>query len=158
MSYLHRLLSPNSGNTSILSYHFYSEYYLIYIMKNCTGDIFPVAFARSLVAISNHKDDNLRRVCIETLRELAVENPRVVATVNGFTTLLDIVLEPSSQDMAEPILMSLLFLLNDPKSRYVFCSVPIRTDCSFLFLRFYQNILFFFSEVPIRILLYFVFK
>jgi rapamycin-insensitive companion of mTOR len=83
------------------------------------GDIFPVAFARSLVAISNHKDDNLRRVCIETLRELSVENPRVVAMVNGLTTLLDVVLEPASQDMAEPILMSLLYLLNDPKSRYV---------------------------------------
>lgn len=47
-----------------------------------------------------------------------MENPRVVAVVNGITTLLDIVLEPSSQDMAEPILVSLLFLLNDPKSRY----------------------------------------
>ena len=81
------------------------------------GDVFPIAFARSLVAISNHKDDNLRRVCIETLRELSVQNPRVVASVNGLTTLLDIVLEPSSQDMAEPILISLLYLLNDPKSR-----------------------------------------
>ena len=70
------------------------------------------------MAISNHKDDNLRRICIETLRELSVENPRVVATVNGLTTLLDVVLEPSSQDMAEPILISLLYLLNDPKSRY----------------------------------------
>ena len=39
--------------------------------------------------------------------------------VNGLTTLLDVVLEPASQDMAEPILMSLLYLLNDPKSRYV---------------------------------------
>lgn len=71
------------------------------------------------MAISNHRDDNLRRVCIETLRELCVENTRVVAVVNGLTTLLDIVLEPTSQDMAEPILVSLLFLLNDPKSRYV---------------------------------------
>lgn len=42
----------------------------------------------------------------------------MVAMVNGLTTLLDVVLEPASQDMAEPILMSLLYLLNDPKSRY----------------------------------------
>ena len=95
-------------------------YSFIYLFIQ-TGDAFPVAFARSLVAISNHKDDNLRRICIETLRELSVENPRVVATVNGLTTLLDVVLEPSSQDMAEPILISLLYLLNDPRSRY--CSI-----------------------------------
>jgi Rapamycin-insensitive companion of mTOR, N-term len=96
-------------------FHFIYLTYSFYVI--ILGDIFPVAFARSLVAISNHRDDNLRRVCIETLRELSVENTRVVAVVNGLTTLLDIVLEPTSQDMAEPILVSLLFLLNDPKSR-----------------------------------------
>lgn len=46
--------------------------------------------------------------------------------VNGLTTLLDIVLEPTSQDMAEPILVSLLFLLNDPKSRYLIFKVLLR--------------------------------
>jgi Rapamycin-insensitive companion of mTOR, N-term len=96
-------------------FHFIYLTYSFYVI--ILGDIFPVAFARSLVAISNHRDDNLRRVCVETLRELSVENTRVVAVVNGLTTLLDIVLEPTSQDMAEPILVSLLFLLNDPKSR-----------------------------------------
>jgi hypothetical protein len=40
---------------------------------------------------------SIYRVCIETLRELSVENPRVVATVNGISTLLDAVLDPSSQ-------------------------------------------------------------
>ena len=104
--------------TSSLSSHVQNLIISYLLSSNKTGDAFPVAFARSLVAISNHKDDNLRRICIETLRELSVENPRVVATVNGLTTLLDVVLEPSSQDMAEPILISLLYLLNDPKSRY----------------------------------------
>jgi hypothetical protein len=63
-----------------------------------------------------------------------VENPRVVAMVNGLTTLLDVVLEPASQDMAEPILMSLLYLLNDPKSRY--------EDVYYYFLFLFCNLLF----------------
>lgn len=46
-----------------------------------SGDIFPIAFARSLVAISNHKDDNLRRICLETLRELCVINPKVCKVI-----------------------------------------------------------------------------
>jgi rapamycin-insensitive companion of mTOR len=60
------------------------------------GDAFPLAFARSLVAIANYKDDNIRRVCLETLRELSIENPRIVCTVNGLPTLIEAILEPST--------------------------------------------------------------
>ena len=90
---------------------------------SCACDAFPPAFARSLVAIANHKDknndDNLRRVCLEVLRQLAVENPRCAVSVNGLTTLLETVLDPNFQDMAEPILVSFMYLLNDPKTRKV---------------------------------------
>ena len=43
--------------------------YLLLSIK--TGDAFPVAFARSLVAISNHKDDNSRNVSIQIRRKLS---------------------------------------------------------------------------------------
>ncbi|CAK9856921.1 unnamed protein product [Sphagnum jensenii] len=73
---------------------------------------FPVSFARSLVAIANSKDDNIRRVCIEILRELSVVNPEVVTKVNGFSCLLEAVLDPSTNDMGESIVLSLLYLMN----------------------------------------------
>ena len=90
---------------------------LIRKFMSIASDIFPSAFARSLVAIASHKDEHLRRVCMETLRELMVANPKLIAAVNGLSVLLEAVLEPSYQDIAEPILLSLMYLLNDPKSR-----------------------------------------
>ena len=78
---------------------------------------FPVAFARSLVAVANNKDDNIRRVCLETLRELTIINSEIVLKVNGMSSLLEAVIEPNTQDMAESILLSILFLLNDPSTR-----------------------------------------
>jgi rapamycin-insensitive companion of mTOR len=78
---------------------------------------FPLSFARSLVAIANHKDDNIRRVCIETLRELSVVNPDIVSKSNGFSCLLEAVLDPSTHDMGEPIVMSILYLMNNVNTR-----------------------------------------
>lgn len=78
---------------------------------------FPISFARSLVAVASNKDDNIRRVCLETLRELIISNPEIVIRVNGLTCLLDAIIEPTTQDMSESILLSVLFLMNDPKSR-----------------------------------------
>lgn len=78
---------------------------------------FPIAYARSLVAVASNKDDNIRRVCLETLRELCVVNPEIAVQASGVSSLLDAIIEPSTQDMADSILMSLIFLLNDPKSR-----------------------------------------
>jgi rapamycin-insensitive companion of mTOR len=80
---------------------------------------FPLSFARSLVSVGNHKDDNIRRVCIETLRELCVVNPEIVAKVNGFSCLLEAVLDPSTHDMGESIVMSILFLMNSSTTRYI---------------------------------------
>ena len=84
---------------------------------------FPIAFARSLVAVANNKDDNIRRVCLESLRELSVIVPELVVRVNGISCLLDAVIEPNTQDMAEPILMSILYLLNDSETRQAKCIV-----------------------------------
>lgn len=80
-------------------------------------DIFPKAFVRSLVSCSNAVDDTLRRVCLESLREVAVILPDMVAAVNGLSSLLDAVLDPSTGDMAESILVTFLYLLNDQKTR-----------------------------------------
>lgn len=61
------------------------------------GSQMPTSLVRSIVAIAGHKDDNMRRVCLETLRELALVNIEIVAEANGVKVLVDSILEPSFQ-------------------------------------------------------------
>eukprot|EP01035_Chromulina_nebulosa_P022879 gene22879-29634_t len=87
--------------------------------------IFPTSFARSLVAVANFnkedvsKEDPFRKSCICMLRDLAICNPRMVASVNGFSCLVDVVIEPSSPELAENILLSLMYLLNSAATRKI---------------------------------------
>ena len=78
---------------------------------------FPIAFARSLVAIANHKEDTFRKISIEALRSLSMVNPALVASVDGFIPLLDAIIEPINPPMADSILLTILYLLNDPHTR-----------------------------------------
>ena len=57
----------------------------------------PRIIAHSIIAIADDKDDQFRRSCLDTLRELAVLNIEVVAQCNGVKTLLDAVLDPSNR-------------------------------------------------------------
>ena len=57
----------------------------------------PACIVRAVVAVANQKDDNCRRVCLETLRELAIANLPVVAQCDGIRTLIDSILEPTCQ-------------------------------------------------------------
>ncbi|RLN57857.1 hypothetical protein BBJ29_002171 [Phytophthora kernoviae] len=77
----------------------------------------PTGLVTSLAAIAGHKDDNMRKVCLETLRELALLNVEVVAEANGTKVLVDAILEPSFQDLADSLLMTLLLILNEPSTR-----------------------------------------
>jgi hypothetical protein len=82
-------------------------------------ELFPVAFARSLVAVANYKDDAFRKICIEALRGLALKNPSMVAAVDGFTPMMDAVVEPITQPLADAIVLTIIYLLNDPTTRSV---------------------------------------
>lgn len=53
------------------------------------------------------------------LRELALANPRLVAAVNGFVCLVEAVVDPISLELAESILLSLLYLLNNAHTRSI---------------------------------------
>ena len=76
-----------------------------------------LTFAQSLVAVASHKGDVMRRVCLETLRELSIVNPKVVAMVNGFSLLIEAVYDQSISDMSEAIILTYLYTLNDASSR-----------------------------------------
>ena len=45
-----------------------------------------------------------------------------MASVNGFTSLLAATLDPSTHDLGESIVMSVLYLINEPKTRYDICN------------------------------------
>jgi rapamycin-insensitive companion of mTOR len=78
----------------------------------------PKNLVRSLVAICGHREDHFRRVCLETLRELAVTNTEVVAQCDGLSTLFDAVLDSSCAELAESIILTLLLVLNEPTLRH----------------------------------------
>lgn len=77
----------------------------------------PPSLVASIVAIAGHKDDNLRRVCLETLRELALANVAIVAECNGIKVIVDSILDSSFQDLSDSLLLTLLMLLNEPSTR-----------------------------------------
>ena len=77
----------------------------------------PTALVRSLVAVSAQKEDNFRRVALETLRDLATRNAKSVSDCGGFKVLFDAILDVGTKELAEPILISMLYLLNNAKSR-----------------------------------------
>ena len=92
---------------------------LIRCIMQCTPSVFPLAFARSLVAVSESNKENIRRVCLETLRELCVLNPRLAVESQAFETLLETVFDPSMFDLIDSIVNTILFMLTNPLSRCV---------------------------------------
>ena len=86
-------------------------------VQQIAPELFPVGFARSLVAVANYKDDSFRKICIEALRDLSLTNPSLVAAVDGFTPMMDAVLEPITQSLADSIVLVIIYLLNDPATR-----------------------------------------
>ncbi len=81
------------------------------------ADAYPIAFARSLVSIANSKEDNFRKIALESLRELSLSHPSLVAAVQGFSTLVDAIMDPVSQEIADSVTHTILFLLNEPSTR-----------------------------------------
>ena len=66
---------------------------------------FPMAFANSIVAIANAQDDTLRRVCLETIRELSIANTEIANLSKGINCMLEAILDPSTFGMAESCLL-----------------------------------------------------
>lgn len=88
-------------------------------IRSIKPHLFPPAFGRSLVAIANCKEDNFRKISLEFLKELALVNPSVVMNVGGFNSLVDAIADPITQDFADSILITILYLLNDPTTRAI---------------------------------------
>jgi hypothetical protein len=92
----------------------------IRLIRKCV-EISPASvslgFVRSLVAISSDSGDKFRRLAVDTLCDLAIKNPAVVAEADGIRTLFDLTLQPDCPEMIAPIIVSMLFLYNSPVTR-----------------------------------------
>eukprot|EP01132_Coremiostelium_polycephalum_P001142 gene1142-1449_t len=79
--------------------------------------LMPHCIVKSLVAIAENQEDNFCRVCLETLCEISIRNPQISSHSNGIRTLFDAVLDPFYQGIQESLLISILYILNEEKTR-----------------------------------------
>ena len=77
---------------------------------------FPIAFVRSLIAVSAVTEDSFRRIAVEILRELSLVNCQVVHKCYGFRALLEAALDPSLQDISETIIVTILQLVSNSRT------------------------------------------
>ena len=77
----------------------------------------PRSVTQALVALAGTADDKMRLLALETLRSLCIKSTIQVARCRGIPILVDAILDSKCRDLAEPILLTLLFLMNDPARR-----------------------------------------
>ncbi|EFA85310.1 cytosolic regulator of adenylyl cyclase [Heterostelium album PN500] len=90
---------------------------LIRTIMEIDCSVMPPCIVKSLVAIAENQEDNFCRVCLETLCEVAIRNPQTTAQSNGIRMLFDAVLDPFYQGTQESLLIAILYILNEEKTR-----------------------------------------
>lgn len=79
--------------------------------------LFPRSLVMSLVAIADCAQDEFRKVCLDTLRELVLLNTDIVASCNAVKYLVDAILHPDCQDMYKSLTLTILYLLDQEATR-----------------------------------------
>jgi hypothetical protein len=79
--------------------------------------LFGAALTKSLIAVASQREDRLRALAVELLRNVLLSNPQLVAECDGTKLLFDAVVDPSLAFLAEPLMLSLLSVLNRSESR-----------------------------------------
>lgn len=72
---------------------------------------------RSIVAIASESADKFRRIAADTICDLVLKNPAIVAEANGMGVLYKLMLQPDCEEMIQPIVLCLLHLHNSPQTR-----------------------------------------
>jgi len=81
----------------------------------------PIIFFRALVAIANQvPDDQLKKSAVEILRRAAVSQIDYCTWSGGLSVIIKSVIDPDCEELSECIVLTLLFLINDPKTRCYF--------------------------------------
>lgn len=74
------------------------------------------AVVRTIVSISEHGEDRLRPICLETLAEILVRDPQLILASGGMAVLCDALTE-GSYKAPESLISAYLFLLDSPQKR-----------------------------------------
>eukprot|EP00466_Bigelowiella_natans_P000276 jgi/Bigna1/66212/fgenesh1_pg.1_\ len=77
----------------------------------------PRSMVQSMVLIMSRPKDDLRRVCLDRVRELAFLNPKIVASSNGIHAMVEAILDKTCADMAGQLTMTLLYLFDQEHTR-----------------------------------------
>jgi len=77
----------------------------------------PLSLIMSLSSIATHSNDLFRLTAIDTLREIAMRNPRLIEGANAFRPLMLAIIDSKLEKVSESMIFSLILLLNDPKKR-----------------------------------------
>lgn len=87
-----------------------------HLMDNYADQI-PRCIIMSLIAIAQNGKDEYRRICLDSLRELCITNPCIIAECNGFKLLIDCILQYQLSDISNSVLLTILYILDHPKTR-----------------------------------------
>ena len=90
---------------------------LVRTMVRLQASALPATITHSVNACANARDDNMRRVALETLREIALRNPKICASCFGFHTLVDSVLDSTCADQATAIVLTMVYIMNEEHGR-----------------------------------------
>ena len=78
----------------------------------------PRIFFQSLVAIAIHvPDDQIKKPAIEILRKGSIFCTKLCAWSGGLRVLIGSIIDPVCADISESIVLTLLYLINDPRTR-----------------------------------------
>jgi rapamycin-insensitive companion of mTOR len=78
----------------------------------------PLSFFQSLVAIASYPtEDQIRKPAIEILRKGSISCTHLCAWAGGLNVLIDSIIDNSCAEFSETIVLTFLYLINDPKTR-----------------------------------------
>jgi rapamycin-insensitive companion of mTOR len=73
--------------------------------------------ARTLIALVQWQDENIKRRAIDIIRLLAVKNIKLCVDVGGIKVLCNALIDPSLETVSDDIMYTLIALLNEPETR-----------------------------------------
>ena len=83
----------------------------------------PLIFFQSLVAIATHTpEDQLKKQVIEILRQGAMYCTEMCAISGGLNVLIESIIDPSCAVISESIVLTTIYLINEPKTRAYLCA------------------------------------
>lgn len=78
----------------------------------------PPSIVESLREIAVCHDDVYCRVALDALAQISVRNPYLAARCQAIRVVIEAIVDPYFKAMQEALLISILYLMNDPSSRY----------------------------------------